>query len=113
MKRLQIRLMNLFGRVPGRIPGMWYTREEARLYVGPGWSKLVDIGFDRCLKNGWRIYQIKEKFGGLRFYSDGNMDDIEEMSTKTCEICGATGKIRAGGWLKTLCEFHAGERWRV
>jgi NADH pyrophosphatase NudC (nudix superfamily) len=55
--------------------------------------------------------QVKEKFGGLRFYVD-NADDYtsgviamaESMSYKTCETCGAPGKQSGKGWIKTVCE---------
>jgi hypothetical protein len=55
--------------------------------------------------------QVKEKFGGLRFYVD-NADDYthgviamaESMSYKTCEICGSPGKQTGKGWIKTVCE---------
>ena len=59
------------------------------------------------------VEQIKEKFGGLRFYYYGGDNTIDGMvrmaeswSYKTCEICGNSGKIRGGGWLRTLCEDH-------
>lgn len=58
--------------------------------------------------------QVKEKFGGLRFYYSGGDDYIrgvvdmaEEMSYVTCEECGAPGKQRSGGWIRTLCDEHA------
>jgi hypothetical protein len=55
--------------------------------------------------------QVKEKFGGLRFYCD-NADDYvqgaitfaESMSYRTCEDCGAQGSKRPGGWVRTLCD---------
>jgi hypothetical protein len=55
--------------------------------------------------------QVKEKFGGLRFYVD-NCDDYasgvinlaESLSLRTCEQCGNKGMIRKGGWIKTLCD---------
>lgn len=60
--------------------------------------------------------QVKEKFGGLRFYYNGGDDYIrgvvdmaEEMSYVTCEECGAPGKLRKGGWVRTLCDEHAEE----
>jgi hypothetical protein len=63
-------------------------------------------------------FQMKEKFGGLRFYYDGReewsdenhdeiskfIDEAEDKSYKTCEICGEVGEPRKGGWIKTLCE---------
>lgn len=61
--------------------------------------------------------QIKEKFGTLRFYYHGGDDYIrgleamaDSMSAVTCEECGKPGKIRSGGWVKTLCEEHAHEK---
>lgn len=65
--------------------------------------------------------QVKEKFGGLRFYVN-NCDDYaygviamaESMSYRTCEICGNAGSRRSGGWIKTLCDgCHAKGRERV
>ncbi len=58
--------------------------------------------------------QVKEKFGTLRFYVDRGNDRIynlinfaEAMSSRTCEECGAVGKERYGGWIRTLCDAHA------
>jgi len=57
--------------------------------------------------------QVKEKFGGLRFYFDGGNDVIrgmvmmaEEMSYNICEECGNKGRIRANGWVTTRCFEH-------
>lgn len=55
--------------------------------------------------------QVKEKFGGLRFYVD-NCDDYvrgviamaESMSYRTCEGCGNHGVKRTSGWIRTLCD---------
>ncbi len=61
--------------------------------------------------------QVKEKFGGLRFYYEGGDRHIsgmvrmaESWASCTCEVCGAPGTIRHGGWIKTLCEVHENER---
>jgi hypothetical protein len=57
--------------------------------------------------------QVKEKYGTLRFYVEDATDDhykiiehYEHLSGKTCEVCGEPGKIRPGGWIRTLCEEH-------
>lgn len=57
--------------------------------------------------------QIKEKFGGLRFYYDGGDDQIygmvrmaESWAAHTCETCGAPGKLRGHGWMYTACDTH-------
>jgi hypothetical protein len=63
------------------------------------------------------VAQIKEKFGGLRFYYDGGDDYIrglvsmaETWAGNTCETCGNVGISRSGGWIKTLCDAHEAER---
>jgi len=55
--------------------------------------------------------QVKEKFGGLRFYVGSATEEIfdliikaENKSYKTCEVCGEPGKTRGKAWVKTLCE---------
>ena len=62
------------------------------------------------------VAQIKEKFGGLRFYYDGGDDYIrglvsmaEAWAGVACEECGAIGKRRDGGWIRTLCDVHEAE----
>jgi hypothetical protein len=63
------------------------------------------------------VNQVKEKFGTLRFYYTGGDDYVdgvvrmgEEMTAVTCEDCGAPGRGRHGGWIRTLCDVHAKER---
>lgn len=63
------------------------------------------------------VTQIKEKFGGLRFYYDGGDDVIDGMvrmaeswAAHSCELCGKPGKSRSGGWIQTLCDEHHQER---
>ncbi len=55
--------------------------------------------------------QVKEKFGGLRFYVNhyddyirGLIDMAESMSLRTCETCGNPGKPNEDGWIITLCD---------
>jgi hypothetical protein len=31
----------------------------------------------------------------------------ESMSYRICEECGDRGKMRGGGWVRTLCDKHA------
>jgi hypothetical protein len=91
-----------------------------------GWYPLIDM---LCREIQWHIdknakagtpqfvaSQVKEKFGGLRFYGDGGDDKIhnfiwfaESMSTITCETCGAPGKRRGRGWIYTACDAHTEE----
>jgi len=92
------------------------TPEQVAESVGKGWKQIV---LDLCadLRHlGWdgRLVQIKEKFGGLRFYINaGSLDvrkrisEAERLSSSTCEECGQPGCLRNGSWLKTLCDEHA------
>jgi hypothetical protein len=58
--------------------------------------------------------QVKEKFGGLRFYHTGGnaftsgvVTLAEELSYVTCEVCGNPAKTsQKNGWVKTLCNVH-------
>ncbi len=63
------------------------------------------------------VDQIKEKFGGLRFYYTGGDDMIDGMvrmaeswAARHCEECGRPGRSRGGGWIRTLCDEHEAER---
>ena len=68
----------------------------------------------------FRVAQVKEKFGTLRFYVYGGNDAIqgmirlaETMSARTCELCGDPGEStyqKVGGWIQTLCPDHMEER---
>ena len=60
------------------------------------------------------VHQVKEKFGGLRFYYYGGDDMVagmvslaEAMSHQICEVCGNKGKTDwKRSWVQTLCENH-------
>lgn len=58
------------------------------------------------------VVEIKEKFGGLRYYLEGGdkyiyklIDRAEDESYKICEKCGKIGKLRTKrAWILTLCD---------
>lgn len=82
--------------------------------IGPGWHDLVRPLLERCATENVQIYQIKQKFGGLRFYAntrghDGLLNDIlraEAASFSICEECGQPGSLRDEPYIRTLCERH-------
>ena len=72
----------------------------------------------------FRIRQIKEKFGELRFYFAADddvraeiaaiVDAIEKRSRSMCEVCGVDGcSIKSySGYYKCVCVEHARELMR-
>ena len=102
--------------------------------IGPGWWPIVEslcrhiqhhIDWKQEQKEKYgrgegceqvTVAQVKEKFGGLRFYYDGGNDKIDGMvsmaeawAAHACETCGKPGSIRSGGWIRTLCDEHEAE----
>jgi len=90
---------------------------------GDGWfdliydlSKKVSKLDPKC-----EAMQVKEKFGGLRFYTGATthevwdvIDEYEERSYGICEQCGSAENVSQtkGGWIITLCEKCHKERER-
>jgi hypothetical protein len=112
---------------------------DGGLACGDGWYDLLDVlcfqiqqSVDNAVSSqAWRLKngkasqeevvpeeelqvvaaQVKEKFGGLRFYVDNGNDRIyglismaESMSYRICEDCGNPGKSGGRGWIRTLCD---------
>lgn len=70
-------------------------------------------------REDYYVVQIKEKFGGLRWYMNDETKEMtehiqkaEDMSYKVCETCGKPGEPRKGGWIKTLCDICFENRYR-
>lgn len=81
---------------------------------GKGWYNLIAELIDKIAELDnlklVRVQQIKEKFGGLRFYISNGTDEIyklideyEDKSYKTCEGCGAPSTKKTSGWICYLC----------
>lgn len=86
---------------------------------GNGWYWLIDE-LCNCLKfhvdrNNYsqvEAIQVKEKFGGLRFYTNckdnylrGYINFAEHLSLSICETCGTTKDvIQTEDWIKTICQ---------
>lgn len=92
------------------------TREDIKARVGLGWGSLLDDLVSKLEALGWDgdVHQVKEKFGGLRFYvggvtpeMDAAIEEAEARSFLVCEDCGEPGYPRAGGWTRTLCDSCA------
>jgi hypothetical protein len=91
--------------------------------VGDGWYKLIyelvhEIRINDLKKGDWitKATQIKEKFGGLRFYVTGTSDKnwalIRNAEQKSYAVCEETGsEVEVGtwnnGWVRTMCRKEA------
>ena len=86
--------------------------------TGDGWYKIIDLlcellQWDTDHNNYPQIEatQVKEKFGGLRFYTNGENDHqsglinyASALSEITCEKCGSMEEVtQTEGWIVTLC----------
>jgi hypothetical protein len=89
----------------------WYMLLE-ELMESIEWHLDPEHQYPRKERIPFQINQIKEKFGGLRFYYSGGDDVIrgmvflaESLSLKICEHCGSTKNVtQTKGWISTLCE---------
>jgi hypothetical protein len=91
---------------------------------GDGWFDLVWTLCERLetvvaavetdTGRSFHVLQVKEKFGGLRFYPNYSNDAISALieaagieSIHTCEVCGGPGRRRGTSWVETRCDEHA------
>lgn len=112
----------------------------------PGWLDQIErlVADLEALPGGetLRCRQLKEKFGTLRLYLDGQglrvdllgggggvsispkesgllgvaqqlIGAAEKNSGETCYVCGAAGTMRRQGWILPLCDYHAGRNYRA
>lgn len=101
-------------------PGVPITAEMSNFTscVGKGWGPLLTKLVEdlRVLAPDLLVVQVKEKFGELRFYTEGHKREAEERisqaedeSRMTCERCGEPGSGCPGRecprtyWCLTLC----------
>jgi hypothetical protein len=89
---------------------------------GDGWFQLIwDLSekLEKLIEGFGEIeyppkaVQVKEKYGTLRFYMtstngimDKFIDEAENRSAHTCEVCGRRGKIRGSRWSYCACIYH-------
>jgi hypothetical protein len=83
---------------------------------GDGWFDLVwrlCKQIEGVVEEGkpFKVTQVKEKFGELRFYIDGGNEAVFELieiateaSRHICVVCGQPGRRRDDGWVRTKCD---------
>jgi hypothetical protein len=99
-----------------RYPSLYRKKFLYGFSCGDGWYTLIDVISELLTKHDQGIYavQVKEKFGGLRFYHNGGDNYTsgvrrvaEMLSNHICEVCGAQGFLnRNVGYWSTLCAEH-------
>lgn len=93
-----------------------------------GWKKAFGIQMCKEIKKElkkhkflykYRIVQIKEKWGYLHWYDSGHPKDskiydiihkYEEISVKTCGVCGKPATKISKGWIYPYCDDCIGDR---
>jgi len=117
--------------------GHWVENCSCGWFPPKGWSEVI---WDLCHEltdilnkhnlsdQRLLVEQVKEKFGGLRFYwtltykedefidaiyeeIDNAVNRAEKKCWKICMICGAPGTSKTHNhWVSTLCEKHHKEK---
>lgn len=102
-------------------------KEEVRYGMPKGWWKA--FGKDLCDElekairklppnaiEDFQILEVKEKFGCLHIYTNWHTKGVdlvlkkyEDLSQKTCCICGALATKISMGWICPYCDDHAPE----
>jgi hypothetical protein len=118
-------------RLVERWPRWFNTQGDFRLTAmvrgfehGDGWFDILwrlceDLEplvaeFEQASSSQFEVLQVKEKFGGLRFYVNCRRNEAirqrigiaADESFRTCEICGQPGTLREARCIKTLCDEH-------
>ena len=114
MNELQLKIESLRSKIEPSY-GQYISVDE-------GWYQII-LDCDKeltAIDPNYRIFQIKEKFGGLRYYFKPSQSDTleamnkvvskyEEIAARTCEATGMPGVLMksVGGWQKTLSPDYA------
>jgi hypothetical protein len=106
-----------------KFPNLFKEYPRSGFYLSKGWEVLVGtlcnilestiVTLPQELRDEVYCVQVKEKFGGLRFYMNketpyisGAIDMAENMSYRICETCGKAGERRGGSYIQVLCNKH-------
>lgn len=92
----------------------FYGNVHYGFQCGPGWFSILEKLGRAAEPTGVKAHTVKEKFGGLRVYTDRSdsaivaaVREAEKESLRTCEQCGQSGKHRVSrGWEYVSCAAH-------
>jgi hypothetical protein len=102
----------------------WFA-PNFNIECGDGWFDIIAELLDKLIVLSgaepedfldFSVTQIKEKFGGLRFYYAIGPDcshrriqtlveGAERRSLTVCELCGKEANVRTIGYIMTLCRY--------
>lgn len=122
---LQKKLIDKYPKIFPAAPAIYPPEHPIHMYgieCGDGWYELIDClcrliqhhidsNTDREIRQVIAV-QIKQKFGGLRFYYEGGnniiggmVQTIEYLSYHACEKCGTNQNVTATkGYVQVLCK---------
>lgn len=128
LNRMQRKNKKLVGKYPFLLPRDIFTYEPLEDY-DYSWTELDDMpsgwrkafGEQMCEEiqqeldlsdiKDYRILQIKEKFGTLRWYGSVETDKLlditnryEKLSEVTCIKCGKSATKISKGWISPFCD---------
>lgn len=103
----------------------WFEDLQYGVECGDGWFDLIRdltvklLALEEEEPNNFthfKVSQIKQKLGGLRFYIDCSrlehtyrinalITSHEHKSYDVCEICGKEAKVRTLKYVQTLCRY--------
>lgn len=100
-------------------PKLFKDTDRLNFSLPVGWIDLVETLCEELKKFDVNVKQVKQKFGGLRFYvgistklSEERQADLwaiiqeaESKSLKICEICGTDKEVSKteAGFIQSLC----------
>lgn len=113
--------MEKFQEFQKKFPNLFKEEPRSGFSLNVGWFSLVEklcsilehhiARLPEEQRTAITCAQVKEKFGGLRFYmtySDDYMRGVialaESLSFEICQTCGQPGQRRSGSWMATLCD---------
>ncbi len=106
-------LWDLSLRIEAELKYSWFQKRWLLFKADASrrWNELAPVGWTWFPYTGFKVTQVKEKYGMLCFYTSGESDRIldiileaEDASGRICELCGKRGTIRGGGWITTRCD---------
>lgn len=97
----------------------WFKGLSHGIECGDGWFNLIEELTQKLTAlmtespDDFKVFQIKSKLGGLRYYVSGTdstrarvlIDGYEYKSYSVCEVCGKDAKVRTLEPVMTLCRY--------